>query len=106
MADLTKGEWTFVEDVKGYWGSSSDDGIPIPQTSYRLYSPYPDFQCVATFTFKHDVEMVCNSLNDPKRAAAPDMYEALKTVNAARDYLEFRQAELKVDEALAKAEGK
>lgn len=123
MADATKGEWTFVERINGYWGSSSDDGIPIPRTSYWLYSPYPDFQCVATFTFKHNVELVCNSLNDPKRKAAPDMYEALKAQHHAIDILfalliekdntfypsksgKPWEALLKGNQALTKAEGK
>jgi hypothetical protein len=78
--NYTKGRWSYTEHQDGAWGSSTDDGIPIPRMSYWLYSPSPEHQCVATFTHKHDVETVCSLLNDPKRAAAPDMYEALRTI--------------------------
>ena len=79
--NYTKGEWTFIEHQDGAWGSSTDDGMQIPRMSYWLYSPLPDYQCVATFTHKHDAERVCTLLNDPKRKAAPDMYEALKAID-------------------------
>lgn len=39
-------------------------------------------------------------------ASAPDLYEACKAVLNARDYLEFNRAELTVEIAIAKAEGK
>jgi len=84
MGDYTKGEYCLGN-------------------SCRFYNESPDAIC-----FKQGVLPHCSPELKQRRKSidnsAVDMYEALKAVKEARDYLEFNQAELKVDTALAKAE--
>lgn len=103
---MSKGEYTIVERQVGTWGSISDDGIPIPQIHYAIYSPMPEYGEIASAHNRTIAEQIVKALN-----TQPDLYEALKLIKSwAEDDRPVDGAVKfivdKAEKALAKAEGK
>ena len=87
MADFTKGEWAVS------YGGEID--------GYEKYAVTTDTEQICLLRVKKDPKEI--EANAFLIASAPDMYEALKDVQAGIDHWTLRK---RIDLALAKAEGK